>query len=344
MSRGQVDDEILWLIFGVLILFGMIAAFNPTSTAGKVFFSIRKSFSSLFGQGTIYCPFINPYAMQVMSGEEVTILDESQESTDAFDVLCESFFDDCSSYSWEGDQPPGILIKSYEIGSKESKELCFCAVAWPGSVNNPPGLKSLDESTLENIDSCNDPSSNNNLAQQDILETSGSGSFTVSCLDSDQFSRAISREAQKVEGKSKVIVQLLSMKIPAWQCFIIYGLLPFLIIFYLLNDILTFAFFRSTTRKLLAVFGALIAVVTGAFAELVIAVAKFTNLAVGQTFLGLIFGLALISVLIGQIALTASVTTKTVEAVSTAVTAGLAMSYLAKTLAMGGKNRGEGRS
>ncbi len=378
------DSEVFTLAIILVLVLAIVGFFSENTVMGKQLNAIKDTFFSLFGQGTIYCPFINPYAMQVMSGSEITFTDinQSVEANSTFDVLYEVFYGKECQDCWSGDQPPGILIKSYEIGSKESKELCFCAVAWKGG-EEPEELPVLEESVLGTINSCSELLSISDLntlcsiaggeyQKETTLGTafcrvngknyfyshaggkddrpelcekviggkwiSGEGcrifSFPANtgCLPADEFNEKLAAAAAKTSGGDRAVLQLLSMKIPAWQCFIIYGLLPFLIIFYLLNDILAYTLLSEKTKRAIALFGSLIAILSGGFAKLTQSVASFANLSIGGSFFLLMFLIAAFTTVIGQIGVSATVTKELAEAAVEAATAKYAERILARNL------------
>jgi hypothetical protein len=278
--RGDNKDTI-WLLLGVLLLFGTMAAFSPGSTLGRAFISLRGSLEDAFGGGVGYCPFINPYAMSIYSAGELVI--------SSGHPLCdpvEYALDDIGSYSFDA-----------------NNEECDGGNVYALSLLTDSGQVSVSW---------------------------GTNSETVS---SDVFFNSLSTYQQDQPGfdnSNKIAIQLLTEKRPAWQCFFIFGLLPFFITYYLLNDILTFAYLRTNTRRLIAIFAALLAVLTGGFANIIVAVSSFVGLSVGQSFLLAIFALAMLSVFLGQLTVTAGVAQTTVNAVQKAVTGALILTNLSE--------------
>ena len=155
--------------------------------------------------------------------------------------------------------------------------------------------------------------------------------------DQDEFFGKLTSIQDNVDKSNSVAIQLLTEKRPMWQCFFIFGLLPFFITYYLINDILTFAYLRTNTRRLIAIFAALLAIITGSFANIIVAVSSFVGLSVGQSFLLAIFSLALLSVFLGQLTVTAGVAQTTVNAVQKAVTGALVLTNLADATGQKGR-------
>jgi hypothetical protein len=85
---------------------------------------------------------------------------------------------------------------------------------------------------------------------------------------------------------------------PSYICIIIFGLIPFLVMYYLIQDLLAFVFVRRTTKKMLAVAMASMAIVTGAFADVAYVLTKLTSISLSWSFLFLIFGTGLAAVVI----------------------------------------------
>ena len=68
------SKDTIWLLLGVLLIFGTMAAFSPGSRLGKSFLSVRRNMENIFGGGVSYCPFINPYAMSIYSSGGLEIV------------------------------------------------------------------------------------------------------------------------------------------------------------------------------------------------------------------------------------------------------------------------------
>jgi hypothetical protein len=291
--RGGGKDTI-WLLLGVMLLFGVMATFSPGSTFGKAFISLRQNLENVFGGEVGYCPFINPYAMSIYSAGELVITGAHP--------LCE---------------PTQTVLSECVAGSS--------------SCNNGPvdhGVNGGDPACDGYIYSISLLAEGDTNLVNVSWESTGDVSYRE--INSDFFFSSLATIQQDAMDKSnKVAVQLLTEKRPAWQCFFIFGLLPFFITYYLINDILTFAYLRTNTRRLIAIFAALLAILTGAFANIIVAVASFVGLSIGQSFLMAIFSLAILSVFLGQITVTAGVAQTTVNAVQKAVTGALVLRNVA---------------
>ena len=74
---------------------------------------------------------------------------------------------------------------------------------------------------------------------------------------------------------------------------------------------------------------------TGAFAQVIVAISGFTGLAIGSSFLMMIFSLAILAVLLGQFTVTAGVAASTTQAVQQAVTGALSLAAVARSFNQG---------
>ncbi|MBR9689446.1 MAG: hypothetical protein GOV01_00930, partial [Candidatus Altiarchaeota archaeon] len=90
---------------------------------------------------------------------------------------------------------------------------------------------------------------------------------------------------------------------------------------------------------LIAIFASLLAILTGSFANIIVAISSFVGLAVGTSFLMAIFSLAILSVFLGQITVTAGVAKTTVDSVQKAVTGALVLTNLADATKQQDKQR-----
>ncbi|HDR53354.1 MAG TPA: hypothetical protein ENN60_01620 [archaeon] len=296
MRRGISDN--IWLFLGVVMLLLIMATFSPTSKFGKAFLGLRKSVEGVFGGGATYCPFINPYAMSIFAAGELEISGKH--------ALCDPV-EYTLSVTAEGLDPPATLMGD--------------------NYNYTDGNCTMGRYSIS-------------LSQNSSVNVSGQAGGYAS-FSQDQFFGLLNDYQLEADlqnnlgGDNKVAVQLITQKMPSWQCLLIYGILPFFIIFNLLNDVLVFTFFKTATRKLIAAFGSLIAVMTGAFAQLVTALGSFVGITIGQSFLLLMLGLALVSVFLAQLSLTAEATSSTLKSVKQALEAGMSIASLNKGLKVG---------
>ena len=83
--------------------------------------------------------------------------------------------------------------------------------------------------------------------------------------------------------------------IPAWQCFLVFALIPFITLFFLIEDILQFTLFSPTTKHLISLLVSIIAVYTGAFAQFIWQLAFITAFTVQGTFLIIIVLFSMLS-------------------------------------------------
>lgn len=92
--------------------------------------------------------------------------------------------------------------------------------------------------------------------------------------------------------------QLAARPMPSYICIFIFGIMPFVVIYYLMQDLFAFVMISPTTKKLLAMVMASMAIVTGAFADMTYVITKLTNISLGYSFLFMIFGTGLAAVVI----------------------------------------------
>ncbi len=86
-----------------------------------------------------------------------------------------------------------------------------------------------------------------------------------------------------------------------WQCFLIFGALPFAVIYFFMQDMIGFAgFFSSRTRKVLSLGVAAIATMSGGLTSVSQQMNTIVKLGVGGSFISLIFALGLFTALLGQ--------------------------------------------
>lgn len=88
-----------------------------------------------------------------------------------------------------------------------------------------------------------------------------------------------------------------------WQCYILFGMLPFTILYYFMFDLMAFTFVSGRTKKIVALAVAMFAVVFGAFTGVAYLLTTITNWATGSIiFLLLTLGIA--SAIMGQLGMT----------------------------------------
>ena len=102
-------------------------------------------------------------------------------------------------------------------------------------------------------------------------------------------------------------------KIPIWVCFITFGLLPFLVLYFFLRDILTLTLLSKTTTQLISIFSSLVAIQTGMFSGFVWQIAKIANMSVAGTFLTVIIFMSVISMLLSWLGIGMSAATRAKE-------------------------------
>ncbi|MBR9680065.1 MAG: hypothetical protein GOU99_03385 [Candidatus Altiarchaeota archaeon] len=311
MRKGAADT--IWLMVGVVLLLFIMASFAPSSPMSSAFMTMKTTVSEMFGGGTMFCPFINPYAIQLFSSGEIIVSGSNSFCDPVEYVLCSE-----SSASFDEDDEIG----GFKCDSGDGYGTVFVDDGQCVNTADPPEVEIYSVKVGEENNVIIEPSNRPNTIE----------------LTNDEFLAYMNSYAQTYGEdikENKVAVQLMSQKIPPWQCFVIYGLLPFLIIYYILNDILMFAYFRSNTRRVIALFASLLAIMTGAFAQVIVAISGFTGLAIGSSFLMMIFSLAILAVLLGQFTVTAGVAASTTQAVQQAVTGALSLAAVARSFNQG---------
>ncbi len=89
-------------------------------------------------------------------------------------------------------------------------------------------------------------------------------------------------------------------KVKVWECFLIFGLLPFFFLYNFILDLLSFAFLSPRVKKLTAAVVSVIAVVSGILGKIVVAIASTTSISLGPAFLGMLFLMAILSRLLQE--------------------------------------------
>jgi hypothetical protein len=93
----------------------------------------------------------------------------------------------------------------------------------------------------------------------------------------------------------------LKQRIPLWQCFLFFGVLPFAAMFFFLRDILAFTMLSPKVKTLVTLFASALAIMTGAFARFVWQLAYVAAVSVQATFLIILLFLTFLSVIMSWI-------------------------------------------
>jgi hypothetical protein len=88
------------------------------------------------------------------------------------------------------------------------------------------------------------------------------------------------------------LFSLMGADIPPFVCFFGFGVLPFIFIYYFIQDILVFTLLQSNTRRVIAIAVGLISVYTGGFIGITVGLVKFMKLATGLGTLLILLGIA----------------------------------------------------
>ena len=97
---------------------------------------------------------------------------------------------------------------------------------------------------------------------------------------------------------SKIWGLRLKKEIPMWQCFLVFALVPFITLFFLLEDILQFSMFSRRTRHVISLLTAIIAVYSGAFSRFLWYLALISKVTVYGSFLLIIILFSSISLVL----------------------------------------------
>lgn len=125
-------------------------------------------------------------------------------------------------------------------------------------------------------------------------EARSGNSFYNGTLELDKFSKGLN----DYSASEDFSFMKLNNKIPAWVCFITYGFLPMLVMYFFLRDLLNFTLLSNLTKQLISIFSALISIQLGLFSGFVMQIAKIARLSTGGAFLSLIIFLSMSSVIL----------------------------------------------
>ncbi|HDR53353.1 MAG TPA: hypothetical protein ENN60_01615 [archaeon] len=109
--------------------------------------------------------------------------------------------------------------------------------------------------------------------------------------------QALSQSLNDYDSQSDTFIKFNS-QMPMWVCFLVFGLLPFLVVFFFLRDIVGFSTLSRTTKNLIVFFGSLVLIQTGWFSKFVWQLAKIAELTTGAAFFGVIIILSVASVVL----------------------------------------------
>jgi hypothetical protein len=119
---------------------------------------------------------------------------------------------------------------------------------------------------------------------------------TVASLSTEDLSEKIN-EYSKETGEAAYLEQT----IPLWQCFVFFGMLPFIAMSLFLRDILGFTMLSHKVKFLIVVFTSIVAVMSGVFAKFVWNLAYIASISVQATFIVIMLVLAFSSVLLSWV-------------------------------------------
>jgi hypothetical protein len=95
--------------------------------------------------------------------------------------------------------------------------------------------------------------------------------------------------------KERELFSFMGADMPPWVCYVVFGIFPFLVIYYLVQDILQFTLLRSTTKRAVALAVAMLGIFSGAFVGITVGLVKFMNFSTNQATLFMLIGVAMLT-------------------------------------------------
>lgn len=95
--------------------------------------------------------------------------------------------------------------------------------------------------------------------------------------------------------KERELFALMGTDMPPWVCYVVFGIFPFVVIYFFVQDILQFTLLRQTTKRAVAIAVALFGIFSGAFVGVTVGVVQFMNFSTGQATLFLLVGIAFLT-------------------------------------------------
>ncbi len=302
--RGDID---FFLIIAILLIF-IVGASTAGGRLGGLGKSLQKALGSIFGTEPTPCPFLQKGALSGFLGleSESKIVGVYNTTTLASDDECPTSSMSKIRLRWSMAQK-GLV---FDMGDDPDFNLCPSINLT--SVINPTTQELISGSMI----SAKVPNCTIGGSQQYICCDRRQGACVCSQEDAGQETSPIPGRTDKfycglryylmTEGlgfSSQAATDaqfgaFASRPMPSYICIIIFGIIPFLVMYYLIQDLFFFVMLSQTTKKMMAVAMAGIAIVTGAFADLAYVLTKLTNISLSWSFLFLIFGTGLVSIVI----------------------------------------------
>ena len=292
-ERGSVDFFLIIAMF-LIVIVGASTAGGRMGGLGK---SLNNALKTIFGDEPSVCPFLQKGALSGILGLEttkITLVDRSSSI-------------ECSS-------PTETSMRLRYNVSREDVEI---DVGSPPDFDDYPGI---------GVKELVNPSTQSLLTGKvDVAQISGGvylccdrteGPCTCSQEDDGTETRpqpggtgrfyCTLRYYMMTEGlgfsseaaKDAEYAAFATSPMPSYICIIIFGLVPFLVMYYLIQDMFAFVFITPSTKKLMAVAMSAMGIVTGAFADVAYVLTKLTNISLSWSFLFLIFGTGLAAIVI----------------------------------------------
>ncbi|MBR9680064.1 MAG: hypothetical protein GOU99_03380 [Candidatus Altiarchaeota archaeon] len=284
----KIPDLFVKLFFVIIILFlalGFAATDNSNPLAEQFggILSPLFGFFELFGASDqIHCPYVSSYTNQLYSSGELTITGNNPLCDAVEYAFCISQGGNTDNFNTS--RPKGECTTELDIITEQQNDriLAFdgeCALeTMPGNDHRTTQIEIKIEN--ENFDIT-------------IINQDGSvaSSGTVS---QDAFLVSIAEyEGLANQGLASA---LLGQLMPVWQCFIFFGLLPFIVMFMFVRDILGFTLLSPGTRGIISFFASLLAVQTGAFANIIVQIVKMAELSISTAFISVLLFFSMLSV------------------------------------------------
>jgi hypothetical protein len=286
-----------------------VGASTAGGRLGGIGTSLNNALSSIFGKEPVPCPFLQKGALSGLLGIEtgskvVTVVNSSSKPSATSCGDPDAATDDDISEA-----------QLQVVWDQDDEAVVFNM----GGINGP-----YDELVGVRVDSILNPATQELTTGSSIAAELPNGNW-ICCTktgpcecaqedDGTETSKISTREKYKCNLRYYMMTEALGYSsqaakdaefgafaarpMPSYICVIIFGLIPFLVLYYLIQDLLAFVFVANVTKKMIAVAMAAMAIVTGAFADVAYMLTKLTSISLSWSFLFLIFGTGLAAVVI----------------------------------------------
>lgn len=121
-------------------------------------------------------------------------------------------------------------------------------------------------------------------------------SYDVETLSTKDLASRLNDYARESE-----MTMFLEGEMPGWQCYLFFGMMPFITMFLFLRDILNIAFLSRRMKTLITLFASLLAVITGSFAKFTWQIAYLASISIQGTLLIFMLTMGMMSVILNWI-------------------------------------------